>query len=107
MFAKKLRTSSSHEEGCERLWSINTKIFQGKEGKLETLKAVKLDWTQLPDGRWQSREIPGTEFEITADLVLLAMGFVHGEHGALVKDLEIFINFQITSGIQVNFQILN
>jgi glutamate synthase (NADPH/NADH) small chain len=66
----KLRTSSSHEEGCERDWSIATKEFIGDNGKLTGLKAVRLEWK---DGK--PVEIPGSEFEIKADLVFLAMGF--------------------------------
>ena len=67
----KLRTSSSHEEGCARDWSVATKAFIGEGGKVTGLKAVRLDWK---DGRMA--EIPGSEFEMKADLVLLAMGFV-------------------------------
>lgn len=67
----KLRTSSSHEEGCERDWSVATKRFEGKNGKVEKLIAVRLEWK---DGKMQ--EIAGSEFELKADLVLLAMGFV-------------------------------
>ncbi|WP_353192686.1 glutamate synthase subunit beta [Pandoraea pnomenusa] len=67
----KLRTSSSHEEGCERDWSVATKRFEGKNGKVEKLIAVRLEWK---DGKMQ--EVAGSEFELKADLVLLAMGFV-------------------------------
>jgi len=67
----RLRTSSSHEEGVERDWSIATKEFTGEGGKVKALKAVKLEWK---DGK--PSEIPGSEFEMPADLVLLAMGFV-------------------------------
>jgi glutamate synthase (NADPH/NADH) small chain len=67
----KLRTSSSHDEGCDRDWSIATKRFEGKNGKVEKLIAVRLDWK---DGKMQ--EVPGSEFEMKADLVFLAMGFV-------------------------------
>jgi len=67
----RLRTSSSHEEGVERDWSVATKEFAGKNGKLEALRAVRLAWK---DGK--SSEVPGGEFDIPADLVLLAMGFV-------------------------------
>ena len=66
----RLRTSSSHEEGAERDWSIATKTLIGEGGKVKALKAVKLDWTS---GR--PVEVPGSEFELPADLVLLAMGF--------------------------------
>ena len=67
----RLRTSSSHEEGVERDWSIATKEFVGANGSLKALKAVHLEWQ---DGK--PREIPGSEFTLPADLVLLAMGFV-------------------------------
>jgi glutamate synthase (NADPH/NADH) small chain len=68
----KLRTSSSHDEGCQRDWSIATKEFIGEKGKLKALKCVRLDWQ---GGRMT--EIPGSEFEIKADLVFLAMGFTN------------------------------
>jgi glutamate synthase (NADPH/NADH) small chain len=74
----KLRTSSSHEEGCERDWSIGTKRFEGKNGKVEKLVAARLEWK---DGKMS--EIPGSEFEMPADLVLLAMGFVSPVAGVL------------------------
>ena len=78
----KLRTSSSHEEGCSRDWSIATKEFiggEGKErGKLKALKAVRLAWK---DGKMS--EIPGSEFIVEADLVFLAMGFVSPAGGVL------------------------
>jgi glutamate synthase (NADPH/NADH) small chain len=67
----RLRTSSSHEEGVERDWSIATKSFVGEDGKVTKLKAVRLAWK---DGK--PTEEPGSEFEMPADLVLLAMGFV-------------------------------
>jgi glutamate synthase (NADPH) small chain len=67
----KLRTSSSHEEGCDRDWSVATKKFVGSNGKVEKLVAVKVEWK---DGKMQ--EIPGSEFDMRADLVLLAMGFM-------------------------------
>src|SRR5690606_1211774 len=68
----KLRTSSSHEEGCERDFAVATKEFIGENGKVTALKAVRLDWK---DGKMA--EVPGSEFELKADLVLFAMGFTH------------------------------
>jgi glutamate synthase (NADPH/NADH) small chain len=68
----KLRTSSSHEEGCERMFAIATKEFIGEKGKLTGLKTVKLEWK---DGKMH--EVPGSEETHRADLVFLAMGFVH------------------------------
>lgn len=67
----KLRTSSSHEEGCQRDWAVATKELIGRNGKVEKLRAVRVEWK---DGKMH--EIAGSEFEIKADLVLLAMGFV-------------------------------
>ena len=67
----RLRTSSSHEEGVSRDWSVATKEFRGRNGKVEALRAVRLEWK---DGK--PHEVPGSEFEMPAELVLLAMGFV-------------------------------
>ena len=74
----KLRTSSSHEEGAERDWSIGTKEFVGEKGVLKAVKAVRLEWK---DGRMS--EVPGSEFEIQADFVFLAMGFLGPVGGVL------------------------
>ena len=68
----KLRSSSSHEEGCERDWAIATKGFSGKNGKLTGLQAVRVEFK---DGKMC--EVPGSEFEIKADRVFLAMGFTN------------------------------
>jgi glutamate synthase (NADPH/NADH) small chain len=67
----RLRTSSSHEEGVERDWSVATKAFIEKNGKVAALRAVRLEWK---DGK--PHEVAGSQFEMPADLVLLAMGFV-------------------------------
>jgi glutamate synthase (NADPH/NADH) small chain len=67
----KLRTSSSHEEGCERDFAVATKRFEGKGGKVDKVIACRVEWK---DGKMI--EVPNTEFELKADLVLLAMGFV-------------------------------
>ncbi|HKQ23523.1 MAG TPA: glutamate synthase subunit beta [Burkholderiales bacterium] len=67
----RLRTSSSHEEGVKRDWSIATKEFVGSNNRVTGLKAVRLEWK---DGK--PHEVPGSQFEMPADLVLLAMGFV-------------------------------
>jgi glutamate synthase (NADPH/NADH) small chain len=68
----KLRTSSSHEEGCERVFSISTKEFIGEKGKVTGLKTVQVEFK---DGKLV--DVPGTEKVLKADLVLLAMGFVN------------------------------
>ncbi|MFZ2542219.1 MAG: glutamate synthase subunit beta [Gallionella sp.] len=74
----KLRTSSSHEEGAQRDWSVVTKEFTGSNGKVEKLRAIRVEWK---DGKMS--EVAGSEFELKADLVLLAMGFVSPEQKVL------------------------
>lgn len=83
-----LRTSSSHDEGCERDWSIQTKSFNGKSNVQEG-QFIRLDWQKDDKGGMKMVEIPGSEFSLKVDLVLLAMGFVHVEHNKLLDDLEV------------------
>jgi glutamate synthase (NADPH/NADH) small chain len=78
----KLRTSSSHEEGCSRDWSVATKRFEGSKGKVEKLIAVRVQWQ---GGKMV--EVPGSEFELKADLVLLAMGFLGPVQAGLIDEL--------------------
>ncbi len=80
-YPKILKTSTSHEEGCRRLWSVATKKFIGEAGRVRKLLCVKVDEAL--------REIPGSEFELKGDLVVLAMGFVHPVHQGLVKELNL------------------
>ena len=85
-----MATSSSQEEGCRRLWDVATKAFVGEEGAVKKLRCVQLDWSEPEEkGPRTFREIAGSEFEIEAELVLLAMGFVHLEHGPLVEELQV------------------
>ena len=83
----KLRTSSSHEEGCSRDWSVATKRFEGRDGKVEKLVAARVEWQTGADGKAKMVEMPGSEFELKADLVLLAMGFVGPQSGGLLDEL--------------------
>ena len=80
----KLRSSHAHEEGCERDWSVLTKTAIGANGKVETLDCVRVAWAAGPDGRMQMREIEGSGFQMKADLVLLAMGFLGPRRDALL-----------------------
>jgi glutamate synthase (NADPH/NADH) small chain len=80
-----LRTSSSHEEGVIRDWSINTKKFSGANGQVQKLHGVRLEWKQGNNGRPQMVEIAGSEFELQADLVLLALGFLGPEQGPIAE----------------------
>ncbi|CAA7616982.1 Glutamate synthase (NADPH) small chain [Candidatus Terasakiella magnetica] len=79
LWPNRLRTSSSHDEGCDRRWSVSTAAFRGENGRLTGLDCFQVD------GKFQP--IPGTEFKLEADLVLLAMGFVHPVHEGLVDGL--------------------
>ncbi|HZK89119.1 MAG TPA: glutamate synthase subunit beta [Stellaceae bacterium] len=81
----KLRTSSSQEEGCERDWAVLTKRAVGANGKIEALECVRVEWAQGADGRWSMREMPDSTFELKADLVLLAMGFLGPRRPGMVE----------------------
>ena len=87
----KLRTSSSQEEGCERDWSIATQAFVGQDGQVSAIKLVRLEWRQVDD-RQTMVEVPGSEFEIPAGLVLLAMGFVHPIHEGMLRELSVALD---------------
>jgi len=83
-----LRMSTSHEEGGERQWSVLTKKFTGSDGAVKQLHGVRLEWSE-PDasGRRSMNEVPGSEFTLDCELVLLAMGFLHPEQDTVVADL--------------------
>jgi glutamate synthase (NADPH) small chain len=80
----KLRTSSSHEEGAERDFAVMTQEFIGVNGRVKQLRCVRIDATFQP--------IPGTEFDLRADLVLLAMGFVSPVHEGMIKKLDLALD---------------
>jgi glutamate synthase (NADPH/NADH) small chain len=81
-----LRTSSSHEEGVIRDWSINTKRFIGENGRVTKLHAVRLNWKR-DGGRMVMEEVPGSDFELDCDLVLLALGFLGPEPEGIIGEL--------------------
>ena len=82
----KLRTSSSHQEGCDRLWDVVTKSFvDDGNGQVAAVRCIKVAW-KMVDGRWKMEEIPGSEFELKAELVALAMGFVHPVFEGMLED---------------------
>ena len=83
----KLRTSSSHEEGAKRDFAVATKRFEGKGGKVASLTACHVEWVKDELGGMSMQEVPGTQFSIPADLVLLAMGYVHPVHEGLLAGL--------------------
>ncbi|MFA6320655.1 MAG: glutamate synthase subunit beta [Candidatus Omnitrophota bacterium] len=88
-----LKTSTSHEEGGERYWSILTKKFIGKNNRVQKISCVQVDFSQKDDkGCPLMKEIPGSAFEIEADLVIIAVGFLHPEHSGLLKELGVALD---------------
>jgi glutamate synthase (NADPH/NADH) small chain len=83
----KLRTSSSHQEGCERMWSVTTKKISGENGQAKTITCAKVEWNKDANGAWKMNEVAGSEFELKADLVLLAMGFIQPVHAGMLDEL--------------------
>jgi len=85
----KLKSSSSHDEGGIRRWSVLTKGFRGEHGQIEELYGAEVEWLppEQPGGRPRMRELPGTEFSQPVDLVLMAMGFLGPVRGGLLTDL--------------------
>lgn len=99
-WANVLRTSSSHLEGCERGWSLNTKKLIGDEnGNVKGAEVVEVEW-QKKNGQFQMKEVKGTERVIDAELVLLSMGFVHCVHEGLAKELG--VKFDKRGNIEVD-----
>lgn len=89
LWPTQLRTSSSQEEGCERLWGVATESFSAAaDGRVKEVRAVKVEWTRK-NGRPVMGKLAGTEFKIEADLVLLAMGFTGPRPNPMLDDLEI------------------
>jgi len=88
-----LRTSTSQEEGCQRRWGVLTKRLSGKSVRANQLHGAEVEWSSGPNG-WEMKEIPGTEFSIPVDLVLLATGFLHVVHSGLVESLGLNLDQQ-------------
>jgi NAD(P)H-dependent glutamate synthase small subunit len=83
-----MRTSTSHEEGCNRQWSVMTKKFSGVETRVTQLHCCQVEWFQK-DGAWKFKELPDTDFSLDANMVLLATGFLHVSHDGLVKEFNL------------------
>ncbi len=88
-----LKTSTSHEEGGQRLWSILTKRFIGENDRVKKLSCVRVAFDRSEGTSCAAmREIPGSEFEIEADLVIIAAGFLHPEHTGLLEELKVTLD---------------
>lgn len=86
----KMRTSTSQEEGCERMFSVVTKNFIGNdEGQLVAINCANVEWTKDAGGNWKMNEVEGSEFNLPADMVTLAMGFVHPVQDGMLKELAV------------------
>ncbi len=81
-----LRSSTSHAEGCRRMWSVTTRSFEGEDGKVKRINATEVTWGGEA-GAFRPIDKPGGEFSLDADLVLLAMGFVHPVHAGMIEEL--------------------
>jgi glutamate synthase (NADPH/NADH) small chain len=106
-FGKVLKTSTSHEEGCERFWSLSTVRFIGAGNQVTGVEVEEVEWVKK-DNRHTMEVIPGTRRIIEADLVMLAMGFVHPVIEGLLSELEIELtqrsNIKVSSNQSTNRQ---
>ena len=89
LWPMQLRTSHAHEEGCDREWSVATTAFSGENGRVQRLHAARMERKVFADGRTDFARMPGTDFELEADLVLLAMGFTGPVKSRLLIDLAV------------------
>jgi glutamate synthase (NADPH/NADH) small chain len=87
-----LKTSTSHEEGCVRRWGLSTKKFTGDMRRVSGLEMVQVEWDRDEKGAYSMKELPGTEESLEADLVLLALGFVHPVQQGIIDALDIRVN---------------
>ena len=102
-----LKTTSSHEEGGERSWAVLTKRFIGEKGFIKKISCVKVEFAETNAKACPAmKEIPRSEFEIGADLVILAVGFLHPEHSGLLSELNIELdergNIKTDAGYKTN-----
>ena len=89
---KVLKTSTSHEEGCERRWSLSTRRFLGEMRTVTGLELVQVEWLKDETGRMTMKEITGTDEIIEADLVLLSLGFLNPVQKGIIEKLELKVN---------------
>ncbi len=95
-----LKTSSSHEEGGQRHWAVSTKRFIGENNVMKSLECVKVVFEKDEKGCQQMKEIPGSGFVIPADLIIIAVGFLHPEHKGLLEDLK--VDFDQRGNVKTN-----
>jgi glutamate synthase (NADPH/NADH) small chain len=101
------RTSTSHEEGVGREFAVSTKRLVGENGRVVALEGNEVEWVRSNDGRMEMRDVPGSEFKIPADLVLLAMGFLGPEKAGLVNDLGLELDPRGNISCDANYRSVN
>lgn len=89
LFPRTFKTTSSHEEGCVREFCVSTKKVDGKDGHIDTLHGIRVEWKKDKSGRMTMSEVKGSEFSEHVDLILIAMGFVHPQHEGIINDLNL------------------
>jgi glutamate synthase (NADPH/NADH) small chain len=106
-FSKTLKTSTSHEEGCERLWSLSTLRFTGTDGVVKGVEIEEVKW-EVENGRYTMKPVQGTRRIIEADFILLALGFIHPVVDGLVSELELELdgrkNIKANDSLSTNIQ---
>jgi len=102
-YGKVLKTSSSHEEGCERYWNISSVRFIGENFKVRAIEIEDVEWKNI-DGKYTMAPVPGSRRNIEADLVLLAMGFVHPVLEGLVTDARLNLNLRKNIKVDDNYK---
>jgi len=88
----KMRVSSSHEEGCARDFAVATRSLSGVEGRVAVLHAVRVEWRKGEGGVLRPHEIAGSEFDVPADLVLLALGYLHPVQKGMLEQLGVALD---------------
>ncbi|MBW6500644.1 MAG: FAD-dependent oxidoreductase [Bacteroidales bacterium] len=104
-FSKTLKTSTSQEEGCERRWSVSTLKFTGTNGRVTGAKTEEVEWVS-DNGRSTFRPLPDTRRIIDADLVLLALGFIHPVTDGVISELGLELNERNNISVPYNFQVI-
>ena len=95
-----LRSSSSHQEGCERRWNLSTKRFIGENGKLKQVEVVQVEWNKDATGRYSMHEVEGTNELLNVELALLSMGFTQPVHVGLLDALG--VDYDQRGNVKVN-----
>ena len=98
------KTSTSHSEGCERKWSLNTKRFIGENGQLKQVELVEVEWSKGDNGQWVMNEKPETAYIMDADIALLSMGFVSPVHEGLVNEFSLELDPRGNIKVDENYQ---